>query len=684
MATGDKLVNIVNKRLMGKGSFKDYFLDYLGKKTTDLFARVYNKDGTFRDTAISITSSGNDEINLPVTPGPVVYGTDGSGNLLILPNEGSSQFNGVPFENQTGNDYDVGLHYAEKPSGIHLNPRTGKPEYMRWEEKIGVADEPVSVVDQGGGVFRFRLPASMCPGDRTCAGRGWCWLWKKVPGDAALTEEIALVKFTIAFSTYNYIDVDTATNDFGQTTFSEEETDYMLMLEGPTIARTGDLDIEAADDYWYIGEVTGNGPAATPTVFDMSDQNLIIKSLSDLVLNLVYDNVVNTFTRRQNFYPSTDELAARFYRDMDAFLVEMENQDTGNNGGVLHLKTQQRDALRVDYDYDGTGQRFPIFVFWEGTGPLSGAAIRGQLSTALDTNAHTAAGYFDNARGIGLIAQGRSSNPARGALKIYPANGVPSGPSDGEHWGDSGSKTAGCAVGGNKRIYAEEQKSRSFYYPLSCAQPYWLRTFGDAHWFFHVPSRYWISDDGPGVEGLCCDLNRFLPQGVTLTEVRARVIPANSRGAQADQLKVELLSSDTVGGDQKVEAREYSGSGTSALWVYLKWAGDHTGSDNQSVLTDSSKNWAVDELVGRTIYNDTDGSSGTITANTANTVTATLSGGDNDWDNGDTYRISGDLTLAPSESRMYWVVVYSGNDTGEDQFYSMQVTYTEGSYLRAP
>lgn len=71
------------------------------------------------------------------------------------------------------------------------------------------------------------------------------------------------------------------------------------------------------------------------------------------------------------------------------------------------------------------------------------------------------------------------------------------------------------------------------------------------------------------------------------------------------------------------------------------FAGTHTGSSAASVLTDSTESWTADALVGRTITNTTDGSSGTITANTATTVTATLSGGtDNDWDTGDSYTIS--------------------------------------------
>ncbi|MDY6835541.1 MAG: hypothetical protein SVY53_12150 [Chloroflexota bacterium] len=69
--------------------------------------------------------------------------------------------------------------------------------------------------------------------------------------------------------------------------------------------------------------------------------------------------------------------------------------------------------------------------------------------------------------------------------------------------------------------------------------------------------------------------------------------------------------------------------------------GTHTGANDAAILTDASSTWRVNELVGGTVYNTTDGSSGTITANTGTTVTATLSGGtDDDWDTGDVYYIS--------------------------------------------
>lgn len=69
--------------------------------------------------------------------------------------------------------------------------------------------------------------------------------------------------------------------------------------------------------------------------------------------------------------------------------------------------------------------------------------------------------------------------------------------------------------------------------------------------------------------------------------------------------------------------------------------GNHTGSSGSLTLTDSSQNWEVNSLVDIYVYNLADSSKGQITANTANTVTAILSGGsENDWDTGDHFKIT--------------------------------------------
>ncbi|MDP1891500.1 MAG: hypothetical protein Q8K55_11470, partial [Gemmatimonadaceae bacterium] len=72
-------------------------------------------------------------------------------------------------------------------------------------------------------------------------------------------------------------------------------------------------------------------------------------------------------------------------------------------------------------------------------------------------------------------------------------------------------------------------------------------------------------------------------------------------------------------------------------------AGAHTGAVNLTVMTDAFAAFVANELIGLIIMNVTDGSSGTVTANTVNTVTvAALVGGiTNRWNFGDIYMVAG-------------------------------------------
>ncbi|GAG55526.1 unnamed protein product, partial [marine sediment metagenome] len=76
------------------------------------------------------------------------------------------------------------------------------------------------------------------------------------------------------------------------------------------------------------------------------------------------------------------------------------------------------------------------------------------------------------------------------------------------------------------------------------------------------------------------------------------------------------------------------------VWLLEGYTGTHTGSDDVSVLTDSTQDWETNELVGFMVYNKTDGSSGSVISNTDTTITAVLTGGtEHDWDEGDEYII---------------------------------------------
>ena len=88
------------------------------------------------------------------------------------------------------------------------------------------------------------------------------------------------------------------------------------------------------------------------------------------------------------------------------------------------------------------------------------------------------------------------------------------------------------------------------------------------------------------------------------------------------------------------------------FWNYGYEEGDHTPAGSSgTVMTDTGKTWTTDEWVGYTIKNDTDGSMGLITANTADTITvAYLYGGTDDtWEQNDNYHIAKPLNGDPGQ-----------------------------------
>lgn len=108
----------------------------------------------------------------------------------------------------------------------------------------------------------------------------------------------------------------------------------------------------------------------------------------------------------------------------------------------------------------------------------------------------------------------------------------------------------------------------------------------------------------------------------------------------------ELLESWSLNNIRVVADSEESFALTTSKAAYTigNLTGKHTGADNVAILTDKNLALEVNAYVGGTVRNDADGSSGTVTANTATTVTATLAGGtDNNWDTGDPHALRGEL-----------------------------------------
>lgn len=110
---------------------------------------------------------------------------------------------------------------------------------------------------------------------------------------------------------------------------------------------------------------------------------------------------------------------------------------------------------------------------------------------------------------------------------------------------------------------------------------------------------------------------------------------------------------------------------------------EHDGANNVAVFTDSGESWTVNSLIGRKLTNSTDGSFGTITANTSNTITVTLGGGsENDFDTGDDIVI--DTTVINAEhdgANNVAVLTDSGELWAVDGFVGRKlINYTDGSW----
>ena len=139
------------------------------------------------------------------------------------------------------------------------------------------------------------------------------------------------------------------------------------------------------------------------------------------------------------------------------------------------------------------------------------------------------------------------------------------------------------------------------------------------------------------------DKNLILRSAIDDGEVATALDYNNAIGAEestwmmpepfcATRLSIQAITAFTVTTNPVIalfrKAKNSSGVGTD------------DGAGTLAYMTDTGEAFTVDEFVGWTIYNITDGSSAIITSNTATLVCGTLSGGtDNDWDTGDLYVI---------------------------------------------
>ncbi len=119
---------------------------------------------------------------------------------------------------------------------------------------------------------------------------------------------------------------------------------------------------------------------------------------------------------------------------------------------------------------------------------------------------------------------------------------------------------------------------------------------------------------------------------------------ASGSGAPADpwfydRSWVDLDNYALKAGSDNIQTSGYTAGRIEPI-VLTHASGIHDGSDDAAIMTDSGESFGTNAMVGMTVYNVTDGSTGLVTANDGTTITATLAGGtDNNWDTSDVWQV---------------------------------------------
>jgi hypothetical protein len=278
MTTGAEFAYVVNKRLMGFEDFGPRLVDYLRELNRVTVDTLFDQ-GSFNEK-IPLVAGGANQVRINLKPTELdglVH--DGYGHVLDLEQIMSGGFRNELFENTAAVLYDVGATFCAAPSGIQINPRTGKPEFIKLIESIGDEKQPDLVTDNGGVNITFRVNSLVNSlGGESFAGRQ-VRVFKKIPGAGATTESVAIETLTVVFSGGN--NTVTTVGKFGQDTISTLVSDYTVQLVGLSIRRqSGPQPITGTGKHFYIGTVTGNG--GTPVTLTNATQKLISTSILSL------------------------------------------------------------------------------------------------------------------------------------------------------------------------------------------------------------------------------------------------------------------------------------------------------------------------------------------------------------------------------------------------------------------
>lgn len=291
MATGDKRINIYQKKFLPQQHMADNFMEYLRTLVKDTRKRVFPQSGLF--SPVALTSTAADTFNM-ATP---VAGMDNAGQEMTCP-AGVALTSQVPFENSLAVQYSVGMRYNDnKPSAVETNVRTGTAEYSFKEDVVGEVREPDSVTIITTPTLKLKIvvdtPLRCAASPIKHAGRkATVWLKNVVSKVAA----VAIFDATVLWDgAHNYIEVPYTTTQgpLGQTSptypISTLTTDYYVHINGVTVTRRAALDLYAQPEYAFIGYITGTGSPSIPTSFDITLQNILALAFGAFTLDGGYD-----------------------------------------------------------------------------------------------------------------------------------------------------------------------------------------------------------------------------------------------------------------------------------------------------------------------------------------------------------------------------------------------------------
>lgn len=267
MPTGSEFALVTDKKLLGVRDFDTYLLKYLQGYVSESVKRLFVQ-GAF-DERLPLSSPGAGQVQADLKPtAQDGFAHDGAGHLLDLEQIDRT----ANFPNVNGQTYEVGASFVEVPVGIRTNPRTGKFEYDHMIEGIGVQANPDNVtVDTSTLTFVVDalFESGVTPGNHT--GRQ-VRVFSLFPGEAASSEAIAIETCTVFYDGQNKI---TTTGRLGRTAPETSAAFYVVQLIG-LMVRADNADNRPSalpGEVFSIGTVEGNG--GTPTVFDITGQNII-------------------------------------------------------------------------------------------------------------------------------------------------------------------------------------------------------------------------------------------------------------------------------------------------------------------------------------------------------------------------------------------------------------------------